>query len=91
MKRFRCGIAFKAHRLVYHSTLGSRVINKKMPDKGRDLFETDRIRAKDGLCRGAGGLGDLETAGGDSLGDGLGDGLENWETAWETQRLQGYS
>ena len=29
MKRFRGGLAFKAHRLVYHSTLGLRVINKK--------------------------------------------------------------
>ena len=30
MKRFRGGIVFKAHRIVYHSTLGSRVIKKKM-------------------------------------------------------------
>ena len=29
MKRFRGGLVFKAHVLVYHSTLGSRVINKK--------------------------------------------------------------
>ena len=29
MKRFRGGLVFKAHRLVYHSTLGSRVIKKK--------------------------------------------------------------
>ena len=29
MKRFREGLAFKAHRLVYHSTLGWRVIKKK--------------------------------------------------------------
>ena len=27
--RFRCGLVFKAHRLVYHSTLGLRVIKKK--------------------------------------------------------------
>ena len=27
--RFRGGLVFKAHRLVYHSTLGSRVIKKK--------------------------------------------------------------
>jgi len=26
---FRGGLVFKAHRLVYHSTLGSRVIKKK--------------------------------------------------------------
>jgi hypothetical protein len=28
-KRFRGGFVLKAHRLVYHSTLGSRVIMKK--------------------------------------------------------------
>ena len=27
--RFRGGLAFKAHRLLYHSTLGLRVIKKK--------------------------------------------------------------
>jgi len=27
--RFQKGLAFKAHRLVYHSTLGWRVIKKK--------------------------------------------------------------
>ena len=29
MKRFREGLVFKAHRLLYHSTLGLRVIQKK--------------------------------------------------------------
>ena len=29
MKRFPGGLVFKAHQLVYHSTLGSRVIKKK--------------------------------------------------------------
>ena len=29
VKRFRGGLVFKAHRLVYHSTLGLRVIKKK--------------------------------------------------------------
>ena len=29
MQRFRGGLVFKAHRLLYHSTLGSRVIKKK--------------------------------------------------------------
>ena len=29
MKRFRGGLVFKAHRLLYHSTLGSRVIKKR--------------------------------------------------------------
>ena len=34
VKRFRGGLVFKAHRLVYHSTLGLRVIKKK---KNRQL------------------------------------------------------
>ena len=34
MKRFRGGLVFKAHRLVYHLTLGLRVIKKK---KFRDV------------------------------------------------------
>ena len=29
MERFREGLVFKAHGLVYHSTLGSRVIKEK--------------------------------------------------------------
>ena len=29
VQRFRGGLVFKAHRLVYHSTLGVRVIKKK--------------------------------------------------------------
>jgi len=31
MKRFRGGLVFKAHRWLYHSTLGSRVIQKNSP------------------------------------------------------------
>ena len=30
---FRGGLVFKAHRLLYHSTLGSRVIKKKKKDE----------------------------------------------------------
>ena len=30
VKRFRGGLVFKAHRLLYHSTLGLRVIKKIM-------------------------------------------------------------
>ena len=33
VKRFRGGLVFKAHRLVYHSTLGLRVITKKKKKK----------------------------------------------------------
>ena len=29
MQRFRGGLVFKAHRLLYHTTLGLRVIKKK--------------------------------------------------------------
>jgi hypothetical protein len=29
VKRFRGGLVFEAHRLLYHSTLGSRVIKQK--------------------------------------------------------------
>ena len=29
VQRFRGGLVFKAHRLLYHSTLGLRVIKKK--------------------------------------------------------------
>ena len=29
LKRFRGGLVFKAHKLLYHSTLGSRVVKKK--------------------------------------------------------------
>jgi len=29
VERFRGGLALKAHRLLYHSTLGLRVIKKK--------------------------------------------------------------
>ena len=32
MQRFRGGLVFKAHRLLYHSTLGLRVKKKKKGD-----------------------------------------------------------
>ena len=34
MKRFRGGLVFKAHRLLYHSTLGLSVIKKTKKRKG---------------------------------------------------------
>jgi len=37
LERFRGGLVFKAHRLVYHSTLGLRVITKK-----KDLLDVVR-------------------------------------------------
>jgi len=33
VKRFRGGLVFEAHRLLYHSTLGLRVIKKKKKKK----------------------------------------------------------
>jgi len=33
VKRFRGGLVCKAHRLLYHSTLGSRVIKKKKKEQ----------------------------------------------------------
>jgi len=41
VKRFRGGLVFKAHRLLYHSTLGLRVIKKKkkVPRRTTDCFQ----------------------------------------------------
>ena len=39
MKRFRGGLVVKAHRLVYHSTLGWRVIKKKKEEKEEEEKE----------------------------------------------------
>ena len=33
--RFRGGLVFKAHRLLHHSTLGSRAIKKKIKKRSR--------------------------------------------------------
>jgi hypothetical protein len=40
VKRFRRGLVLKAHRLVYHPTLGSRVMKKRK----RHEFRMDRER-----------------------------------------------
>ena len=38
VKWFRGGLVFKAHRILYHSTLGFRIIKKKnRPDVGGEL------------------------------------------------------
>ena len=39
MKQFRGGLVFKVHRLLYHSTLGSKVIKKKV------MFSTRYLRS----------------------------------------------
>jgi len=38
MQRFRGWLVFNAHRLLYHSTLGWRVIKKKKKDGAPDVF-----------------------------------------------------
>ena len=43
VKRFREGLVFKAHRLLHHSTLGSRAIKKK---------EKDEVEGVTGVCGG---------------------------------------
>jgi len=39
MERFQGGLFFKAHRVLYHSTLGSRVITEKKEERGMNLYE----------------------------------------------------
>ena len=48
MKWFRLGLEFKAHRRVYHSTLGSRVIKKKR--KRRSLGCGVQLCASEDTC-----------------------------------------
>jgi len=45
VKRFRGGLVFKAHRWLYHSTLGSGVIKKekKSEPRGRKGADDDRL------------------------------------------------
>jgi len=47
VKRFRGGLVFKAHRLLYHSTLGLRVIKKKKRDAWRRSGATFFCRSTD--------------------------------------------
>ena len=44
MKRFRRGLALKAHSLLYHSTLGSRVVKKKRRDLLRNVIQPQAPR-----------------------------------------------
>jgi len=56
VKRFRGGLVFKAHRRVYHSTLGLRVIKKKRRNQLLNLpdlpFDFALISAKTGCIQG---------------------------------------
>jgi len=45
VKRFRGGLVFKAHGLLYHSTLGSRVIKKKKEEDTRTTSTRKRESA----------------------------------------------
>ena len=47
VKRFRGGLVFKAHRLVYHSTLAWRVIKKKKKGEGFTLRMWCRLESTD--------------------------------------------
>ena len=55
MKRFRGGLVFQAHRRVYHSTLGWRVIQKKKgpvgADSNHDLLSVPQNLVKGLECR----------------------------------------
>ena len=39
VKRFRGGLVFKAHRLVYHSTLGLRVMNRRKKNSAEPALD----------------------------------------------------
>ena len=39
VQRFRGGLVFKAHKMLYHSTLGLRVMTKKKKDPGGEEEE----------------------------------------------------
>ena len=41
MQRFRGGLVVEAQRLLYHSTLGSRVITKKRISEAKALMQAD--------------------------------------------------
>jgi len=50
VKRFRGGLVFKAHRHLYHSTLGFRVIKKKK--KAREVRERPvSVCSRSPMCR----------------------------------------
>ena len=54
MNRFRGGLVFKAHKLVYHSILGWRVIEKKKKKRRRVwvlLFEWEEALLVAGVPR----------------------------------------
>ena len=66
--RVQGGLVFKAHRLVYHSTLGLRVIKKKNKKKGgtrwcRDLSNLEPYATSQTMSRSAAGIGGIGICG----------------------------
>ena len=47
MKRFRGGLVFKAHRLVFRSTLGLRVIQKKKEKRDLERLDGDGVGVRE--------------------------------------------
>ena len=52
VQRFRGGLVFKAHRLLYHSSLGSRVMKKKK--RARKLQSALKLSSERGTCEAVG-------------------------------------
>jgi len=52
VQRFRCGLVFKAHGLLYHSTLGLRVIKKKKGPTAR-MLSLMMVTEQDRCCTAA--------------------------------------
>ena len=48
MQRFRGGLVFKAHRRLYHSTLGLRVIKKKKHGRQLEFQRSDKCPMRPG-------------------------------------------
>ena len=52
VERFQGGLVFKAHRLLYNSTLGPRVINKKKKKGGHLQAPRSRPCLAESVCEG---------------------------------------
>ena len=49
VQRFRGGLVHKAHKFLYHSTLGLIVMKKKKKQKGRARFRRDKQALSTGV------------------------------------------
>ena len=52
VERLRGGLVFKAHRLLYHSTLGSRVIRKRRRTSNRKQVFPDHLKRVQEMIKG---------------------------------------